>query len=682
MSKNLIESLPDRQAICLALKKQVHELPTLPVVALKLLKLTSEDSSKAADLAKIVETDPAIAAKVLRLVNSAHYALRRKVSSLSHAVVILGFTAIRAMALEVTLFEQLVRHDPVKRFDRMFFWRHCLSVAGLSKAMATATGHPDPEEVYAAGLLHDIGKLILDVYGKISYRHFLQGYSRTAAGPLISEEKNYIGITHDQIGAFFCAEWKIPPAITVAVLFHHDQFADRCLSERDKLLCAIVALADFITWTQGIGSVEVAAQPSLEPDIEQVLPLEELDMRSLLAFMDREVKAVAKFYDFAFPGPEEFRTNLLAASIHLSKLNTANLRRQEELNTKLKVLSQLHLNLATPKIRFNREEIIDEIFQAIHKDFGFDRITLLQIVPEQRCLLSVQSWPREEREHLRFAPLTIDQNSEKLLNCLRDRNPVILNRLADGDLSLLRSFNAREMAIIPLTTHARTLGLLTVDNTASGRTLLPTDLSLLAIVANELGVALENARIISDLKEKAELDGLTGIYNRGTLDQLMAEACRHARHKGYAVTMGILDVDFFKKFNDTYGHQAGDSILKLLAATMKKMSRPTDIVGRFGGEEFAFLLPGHNLQEGVQFAERLRGEIETLGKLLSRRFPRCPLTVSIGLAASAPGLGAYRDELFKLADQALYDAKAAGRNRVCVASESSQLPNVGLAAEL
>lgn len=678
MSSNLIPALPDRQGVEKALKKKVSELPTLPVVALKLLKLTSEDSSKATDLAMIVETDPAIAAKVLRLVNSAHYALRRKVSSLSHAVVILGFTAIRAMALEVTLFEQLVRHDPVKRFDRTFFWRHCLSVAGLSKALALASGHPDPEEVYAAGLLHDIGKLILDVYGKISYRRFLQGYSRTSAAPLIEEERNYIGITHNRIGAFFCAEWKIPTAITLAVLFHHGQFVSHHLSERDKLLCAIVALADFITWTQGIGSVEVAAQPSLEPDIEQVLSIEELDLRSLLVAMDREVKGVAKFYDFAFPGPDEFRTNLLAASINLSKLNAVHLRRQEELDTKLRVLSQFHLNLAASKLHFSRSEIIDEIFQAIHKDFGFDRITLLQIVPEERSLRPVQSCPRQEKEHLRFAPLTIAPTNEKLLDCLRDRNPVILNSIIDGEVPLLQSFHATEMAIIPLTTHARTTGLLTIDNTASGRPLLPTDLSLLAIIANELGVALENARVISGLKEKAELDGLTGIYNRGALDQLMAEACRHARHKGLSVVLGILDVDFFKKFNDTYGHPAGDSILKLLAATVKKMSRPTDIVGRFGGEEFAFLLPGHSLQEGRQFAERLRHEIEVLGELLHRRFPRCSLTVSIGLAA-APGNGTFRDELFKLADQALYEAKTTGRNRVCVAPENSQLSKVGLA---
>lgn len=195
--------------------------------------------------------------------------------------------------------------------------------------------------------------------------------------------------------------------------------------------------------------------------------------------------------------------------------------------------------------------------------------------------------------------------------------------------------------------------------------LLPTDLFLLAIVANELGVALENARIISDLKEKAELDGLTGIYNRGTLDQMTEEACRHARHSGEPVALGILDVDFFKKFNDTYGHSAGDTILKLIAAAMKKMSRPTDIVGRLGGEEFVFLLPGQKLQEGQHFAERLRLEIETLGQLLHRRFPRCQLTASIGITASATGSDAFRDQLLKMADRALYRAKATGRNKVC-----------------
>jgi len=662
--------LPDEQLVTRILKRQVHELPSLPMVALKLLKLTGSENARAADLARIVETDPALAAKVLRLVNSAHYALRRKISSLSHAVVILGFTAIRAVALEITLFEQLVRRDLTNRFDRTLFWRHCLSVAGLCKAMAEATGHPDPEEAYAAGLLHDIGKLVLDVYGRISYRDFLQVRGKTAIDPLVEEEKLYIGLSHDQIGAFFCERWKFPEPILLAALFHHRPFFHLPLAERDKLLCAIVSLADFITWTQGVGSVRAASLPVLENDLEALPLLSRLPMKKLLATMHREIKEVGKFYDFSFPGGEEFRVNLLNANIRLSRMNSQHCRRAAELHQRLKMLGRVQTSLKTPEVRFGQQEIIEETFLAILQDFGYDHIALLQIGREERSLQLVDSWPHiEKRKRLR--PFALNPQHGKLLFSLREKVPVIIGERDRNEKALLHAFEAPELAAIPLSAHGRTTGLLIIDNGSSLRPLLEADLSLLGIVANELGLALENSHMLNTLREKAQTDALTGIHNRGALDMLLQEALTAAAGTASPVVVGILDIDFFKRFNDTYGHQAGDSILRLLAATMKKMSRATDIVGRLGGEEFVFLLPGRTLDEGCRFAERLRREIERLSRLLGRRFPHCRLTVSIGLASSASRPKADRDQLLKLADEALYQAKAEGRNRVVCAPEHS-----------
>jgi diguanylate cyclase (GGDEF)-like protein len=128
----------------------------------------------------------------------------------------------------------------------------------------------------------------------------------------------------------------------------------------------------------------------------------------------------------------------------------------------------------------------------------------------------------------------------------------------------------------------------------------------------------------------------------------------------------MVDVDFFKKFNDNFGHLAGDSILKLIAGSLLKFSRPTEVVGRYGGEEFMCVLKDTDLKGAHLYGERIRRKIEELGKLLIKRFPGQPLTVSIGAAAYEPGLASSK-ALIELADKALYAAKDGGRNRVVIA---------------
>lgn len=292
--------LPQPKAVAAALDRPVSELPSLPVVALKLLKLTSDIESSSLDLARVVETDPALTAKVLRIINSAAYALPRKISSVQQAVVLLGFSTIRTLALEVTLFEQLVPSQHGLAFDRIFFWRHCLSVAGLSMAFAESLGHPEPQEVYVAGLLHDIGKIILDVYGRISYREFLNNISRSE-GLLVEEERALIGLSHDEVGAFFCAEWGIPQGIMLAIRFHHQRFGHLNLPADQALLVASVALANFIAWTQGNGSVNLLGHPILQPEVEQIIDLERLNLQDMIRRMEQEVKSAADFYQFTFP---------------------------------------------------------------------------------------------------------------------------------------------------------------------------------------------------------------------------------------------------------------------------------------------------------------------------------------------------------------------------------------------
>jgi diguanylate cyclase len=168
---------------------------------------------------------------------------------------------------------------------------------------------------------------------------------------------------------------------------------------------------------------------------------------------------------------------------------------------------------------------------------------------------------------------------------------------------------------------------------------------------------------IEDLRQVTLMDALTGIANRKCFDQRLREATRDAQEAGTPLALVMVDIDHFKRFNDTYGHPLGDEVLRLVARMLRDGTKGRDLVARYGGEEFAIILANTKLENGVIVADQLRESVarkqvmrkgtgETLGAI----------TLSMGVAAYVPG--EKTDELIARADQALYLAKRTGRNRV------------------
>jgi diguanylate cyclase (GGDEF)-like protein len=165
-----------------------------------------------------------------------------------------------------------------------------------------------------------------------------------------------------------------------------------------------------------------------------------------------------------------------------------------------------------------------------------------------------------------------------------------------------------------------------------------------------------------ELASVASRDGLTGLYDKATFAQLLHdEMTRQARY-GRPVTLVLIDIDHFKRLNDTFGHADGDVVLREVADTIQQQARTSDICGRFGGEEFAVLLPEVATDGGALFAERAR-------RAVAEKFAATPYatTISVGVATAQPGIKP--DELVRAADGALYAAKHAGRNAVHFAAE-------------
>jgi putative nucleotidyltransferase with HDIG domain len=134
----------------------------------------------------------------------------------------LGFSTVRQLTLNQLFYSKLAQPNPKQKFDFLYFWQHSLYVASLSKRIAIALKHPDPDMVYTGGLLHDIGKVVLETYGRITYSDFISSIGHNIHSA-IDEELNFFGITHTDIGHVFCLEWQLPTSITAIVANHHAQ---------------------------------------------------------------------------------------------------------------------------------------------------------------------------------------------------------------------------------------------------------------------------------------------------------------------------------------------------------------------------------------------------------------------------------------------------------------------------
>ncbi len=168
------------------------------------------------------------------------------------------------------------------------------------------------------------------------------------------------------------------------------------------------------------------------------------------------------------------------------------------------------------------------------------------------------------------------------------------------------------------------------------------------------------------LRSMAFIDGLTGVANRRRLDEALEREWRACRRTRSPLTLAMIDIDYFKRFNDTYGHLAGDVCLKEVAtALMGCMGRPHDLIARYGGEEFVCLLPATDLAGAKAKAEELRGAVQALGIRHAASDVAPVVTVSIGVTSVLPTAELTTERLLAVADDRLYTAKRNGRNRAC-----------------
>lgn len=253
---------------------RIKSLPTLPAVLSRILSTVADPDASALDLARHITVDQALTATLLRIVNSAYYSFEREVVRIPDAIVILGFTEVRNLALAATAFEVLPNSGSV--YDRTQLWRHSIATAIASDRCARAGGLLNPDAYFVAGLLHDIGKVVFDVLSPEKYRVAAMR-AHDQGMRLFEIERQVFGYDHTLLGAALSRHWHLPAFITTGIQDHHAAEKDQMLPENAR----IVAVANGLVYESGLGEASSGVMPLYPLDTARSLGIGEEQMRGI-----------------------------------------------------------------------------------------------------------------------------------------------------------------------------------------------------------------------------------------------------------------------------------------------------------------------------------------------------------------------------------------------------------------
>ena len=336
-------------------------------------------------------------------------------------------------------------------------------------------------------------------------------------------------------------------------------------------------------------------------------------------------------------------------------------RKRQEYNQQL-----FHLGRATQRLSsfLDREQILKEVGKLACQLLSCTKASVVLLQEDNRLqLASVQGMTKETWASIRGT----DIGERFCRKVIEDGRPLLVQDIRQLGYTPNPRYSTRSFLIVPIMSKAssgettQVVGTIALTDKVGGGAFSGNDQKILDILAGQLAIALKNA----ELYEKATVDSLTKVYLRRYFEQTLEERLAETATGPLPLSLLMLDLDNFKHTNDTYGHQAGDEVLRTLGTLLKKCVRPaSDTVARYGGEEFAVILPGADAALAQKVAQRIlkavEGEAFQIGE--GRELKK---TVSIGMSTVAAGERETPARLIKKADYALYEAKDQGKNR-CV----------------
>lgn len=505
-------------------------LPVLPEVLLNLLTACEEEDSSLLDISDIISKDPALSLRVLQLVNSAYYGFRHDFSGIEQAVVYLGANTIKNLALTTSVhqvFEGKVATDSAG-FDPGSFWYHSLMTATLAKRLAVETGKVDGEEAYLAGLLHDIGKLLL-------ISAFPESYSISPApdstdNDICRLEVELVGVDHCQAGSWLVRQWKLSSLVADVLQYHHE--SEDNIREAFPLV-RIVYVANAMT-RLAEGELDHIRYP-----YNHILNLEDIDLKGFVNSAAEEVDQIATSMGIKVTrlqmsssketqNPDQILENGDQQQARDSRIISEEVILEEDTNTAIAARVRNVSLLSSVQEELMQAEEKDGIFRAFEKSMAllFDIGNVLFFFPDEKgeLLLGQTSGRNHLSQASRSLTLPIHQSSSLIVKTLWKKSPagyLVLDREGESiaDQQVLSVFECDKAYPVPLLAEKSIVGVAVLGMPGSRLTLFQSDCQLLKVIAHQLAL-----RIYLDEEKNRKAEAL----HRERLDAISMTARKFA----------------------------------------------------------------------------------------------------------------------------------------------------------
>ena len=272
-----------------SLLSRISEVPTLPTSVLRVMQMIEDPFCSSSDLAKVIQADPAMAAKVLKLANSSYYGFRQKISNIPQAVTLLGFATLKNTLLAAAVFDMFRMQNT--GFDLPALWKHSITTATAAKLLAKRARYPQAEKAFTAALLHDVGKIVLARFlpqGLAEIMDTVQAENMA----MYDAERQVLGLSHPALGAWVLGRWGLPAPVVEAVEFHHHPTKAQTSFD----LAAIIYLANILAHRAGIGSGGDCLPREIDPQVLDYFHLTEpalTELQDSLLFKRLEIESYA-----------------------------------------------------------------------------------------------------------------------------------------------------------------------------------------------------------------------------------------------------------------------------------------------------------------------------------------------------------------------------------------------------
>jgi len=609
--------------------KAADRLPSPSGVALAIMRLVQESDATLQQLVQLVKADPALSGRILRFANSAAFGARRPIADVQTAVMMMGMQAVRNFALSLSLMNNS-NQVLCPGFDYPAYWSRSLAVSVSIAAITARELTVVREESFTLGLLSDIGSLALatawsDIYGEC--------LGSATGASLLALEREHFSIDHNALTLLLLADWGFPAVFLEAL----KQSFGLKVEGLDRTARFAKQLA-FARLLGGYCLADDAQREMLLPGLIKEAAGHALDEASLPGFIN---EVIGLWHDWG--------------KVCDIKTDVRQPLPEAEAPVQPPVLSGLGLLLVDDDIML-LARLSKQLTAAGYQVAACrDGESALKHIVEHRPQLVITDW--------RMKPLDGLALCKTLRASVFGKNMyLIMLTSTEEEDALVEAFEA---GIDDYVTKPISLRVL-LARIRAGQRIIMLQQELEKESRDIQRYTAELAAANRRLKSMANTDVLTGLPNRRyALNRLEQESATALRNN-QALSVLMLDLDYFKSVNDTLGHDAGDKVLVHAAKMMRNTARSNDIVCRLGGEEFLIIAPNTDGTTALSLAERIRRCIEEnqpQGVALTR-----PMTVSIGVAGSVGGKAGW-EELVKWADDALYRVKQGKRNGVELAGD-------------